>query len=1741
MKQTRRIRRCWLRIIPEWMKCFLMFKAERKKLKAEITRKIRNSVSSFKSAFNFQFSALKSGLRSHTKEWAAAALAAGLVVAPYSVDISPTTLNSELRTQNCLAAPEGGVVVGGTATIQHQADVTTISQTSQRAAIDWTSFDIAKNETVNFQQPGSNSVALNRIIGNNASSIYGHLNANGQVYLANMNGILFAPGSEINVAGLIATTSRVDAERFMQSGTLDTSQRNAVIEARGNIFAAGGLVQIQGASAINQTGIIKATNIAAGSGGLITIENSENITISGTLDASALQPVGYSPTAYGNGGRISVVADKRTGTLDVSGAVLTATATTQGGDGGMIEVSAAYLRGLDTLSINAAAGAKGQAGSLLIDPNDFHIVSGASTWIIGNTIGNQTLNSILNTGGADVTVATTGLGGDLYVDSGATVTWTANSSLALSASRNIFINDNIINSAGTGNVTLRADGDAVGNGQVNFGTGNKVYLNPASSGGSLYLYYYPTCGNYDVSNRIDYSANFSGNNAAVYMLLDKSADYMSLANNQGYCTNASVWTGSNFALGADMDFSGSIVNTIGIYGYAGKFDGLNHTLSNLGSSIGSDESFSVFGTIDVGATVANLVLASPNAEATMYGDAEMNLQGIVATTNAGLIDNVTISDGSIIVFSDCLVTNWFLEVYAGGIAGQNDGVIRNCSISGLQVTGATSCGDYANVVSYVYAGGIAGLNNGSVLGGVFSGLNVSGGSGTYGEQENAICVGGIAGVYGGPNSTISGVTLLNSSISGNNSLSGKAYIGGIVGTNNTGAILDCVLSGVTVSGSNVFRGWGGDLYIGGIVGSNGSGTVLNSQVSNGLVSGAIDNHSLCLGGVIGSDVNGTIIGINVTNETLVATSSGTDSTCALNVAGSIAQGSAGASYRDTRISMPGAAFVNMNYTDNGDVLLGLTGGAATVTQNNESSLSIGASSLSGALTMNASGLLQLRGPVNAASGNISAAGVTVFSNFSASGAVTLSAFGSQGTAGVIGFGGGIISANTVSLTARPLAGMAMNNILTTLPNGLFGTYTINDYGDLINASNDLSSNASYALNADIDCSGLPFLPIGSQTSLAFSGNFNGAGYKIMNLTINDMWDENVGFFTEIASGATVSNLTLANETITNTNLYNQTNVGGIAGINNGLISNVVISGGNISGQLTSGSAGGGIVGSNYGSLVACTVSGITVSEAYAGGLAGINQGLISSAVALNITASGNMDIGGIAGFNGGTITASTINVGSLSGGLVGGIAGFNRSTVSAASSLAVSVTGMYVGGLIGKNEGQISYGHVSGGTVTGVGSNVYAGGAVGYDLGEVNSVTVSAERILTGASASALFVGGVIGTPSSRYSGSDTRIFASSGDIQLDYTSGGNIVAGITGNNNMVVRQTGESSFTFGPTVVAAAGGISMNAPGSNVFQTGAITSPAVVIDTGNGNITLTNASNQIDALQIMSAAAVNVFDSEDIVLGIGSAPMNVSSIGVTATGNVAISAGTQINASGEGPAAIVLASIDKHFYNAEGSDALNATGGSYLVYSKSPTSDIVNGLAYDFVQYNATLGSVLIGEGNGLIYSCSPQLSGSLGGYAIKKVNGTKEVSNPEKLQANISSGTINNDSVVVVVQGAVYDTPDIGIRKLVTLTTGSVTAFDGNKKPVYGYTVAPNGVTGSVGVIYGQDVLQPIIAIQGALLTQTENQTRAGNATDNKQLLDEQVHNVSDGNVALLQPFLKLEGDAQGNVLALPVDAER
>ena len=100
--------------------------------------------------------------------------------------------------------PEGESVQNGIVefTRIENLNLMNINQITNKAIVNWNNFDVGVTATVNFNQPKIDSVILNRVISNNPSQIFGKINANGQVYLLNQNGIYFSPNASVQVGSL---------------------------------------------------------------------------------------------------------------------------------------------------------------------------------------------------------------------------------------------------------------------------------------------------------------------------------------------------------------------------------------------------------------------------------------------------------------------------------------------------------------------------------------------------------------------------------------------------------------------------------------------------------------------------------------------------------------------------------------------------------------------------------------------------------------------------------------------------------------------------------------------------------------------------------------------------------------------------------------------------------------------------------------------------------------------------------------------------------------------------------------------------------------------------------------------------------------------------------------------------------------------------------------------------------------------------------------------------------------------------------------------------------------------------------------------------------------------------------------------------------------------------------------------------------------------------------------------------
>ncbi len=260
-----------------------------------------------------------------------------------------------------LANPVDGVVSGGSATISNSGNTTDITQTTDRAIIDWRGFDIGAGETTVFHQPSATSITLNRINSGNPTQILGTLSANGNVVLINPSGIFFGSGSKVDVSGLIATTADIKNENFMNGDfKFDIpGHADAAIINEGTITAKqAGLVGLVAPNVINR-GVITANlgRIELASGDTATVDlygdGLMEVALSDNVRSQLVQNTG---TLQANGGKIALTAAAGNqivnSLIDVKGEVKAASIENKNGE---IIISNAQPKNITDVAASAAA------------------------------------------------------------------------------------------------------------------------------------------------------------------------------------------------------------------------------------------------------------------------------------------------------------------------------------------------------------------------------------------------------------------------------------------------------------------------------------------------------------------------------------------------------------------------------------------------------------------------------------------------------------------------------------------------------------------------------------------------------------------------------------------------------------------------------------------------------------------------------------------------------------------------------------------------------------------------------------------------------------------------------------------------------------------------------------------------------------------------------------------------------------------------------------------------------------------------------------------------------------------------------------------------------------------------------------------------------------------------------------------------------------------------------------------
>lgn len=323
------------------------------------------------------------------------------------------------------ANPQGGVVAAGQATIQDSGAVTSITQGTDKAIINWQGFSNAAHETVRFSQPLPTSVTLNRVVGVDPSTIQGALQANGRIFLINPNGIVFGPNSRVDVGGLVASTLAISDQDFLRgnytlaqtpgrslasvinAGRITASpggyvalvaplvdNQGHIVAAAGRVVLAGtaqavlnldgaGLVSVQlpvaqardvllhggtaadlAARAVNNGHIVEASAVRVQNGAVV-LTGGEGVAVNQGV-------VSVSGTAGQPGGQVHIEGSRAT--------VLAATSRIEAkgsgaAPGGTVEVSSkgrlALAGHVDTTSPS------GRTGTLLIDPDEIIVSDGA--------------------------------------------------------------------------------------------------------------------------------------------------------------------------------------------------------------------------------------------------------------------------------------------------------------------------------------------------------------------------------------------------------------------------------------------------------------------------------------------------------------------------------------------------------------------------------------------------------------------------------------------------------------------------------------------------------------------------------------------------------------------------------------------------------------------------------------------------------------------------------------------------------------------------------------------------------------------------------------------------------------------------------------------------------------------------------------------------------------------------------------------------------------------------------------------------------------------------------------------------------------------------------------------------------------------------------------------------------------------------------------------------------------------
>ena len=275
------------------------------------------------------------------------------------------------------AGPTGGQITGGAGSINYGGTTTTINQKSQVITINWQTFSTARNETVDFNQPGSSSLAINYVVGGVPSVLQGALNADGRVYILNSAGVTFTGTSHVNVGALLATTAMtIDGDPTKKIDVKGSGSGQVINQ--GSIQVSNGGFAILAAPYVENTGFIKADlgTIALAGTNKFTLDLRGDGLINFVVPPEAVEKIKSDGTRVGvnntgtlqaRSGQVLISASVATqvvnAAVNMSG-VVDASAFAPNGKGGSVLITSEGDINL-TGQVNAAGAGSGAGGQII--------------------------------------------------------------------------------------------------------------------------------------------------------------------------------------------------------------------------------------------------------------------------------------------------------------------------------------------------------------------------------------------------------------------------------------------------------------------------------------------------------------------------------------------------------------------------------------------------------------------------------------------------------------------------------------------------------------------------------------------------------------------------------------------------------------------------------------------------------------------------------------------------------------------------------------------------------------------------------------------------------------------------------------------------------------------------------------------------------------------------------------------------------------------------------------------------------------------------------------------------------------------------------------------------------------------------------------------------------------------------------------------------------------------------------